>query len=85
MHLAAALGDATGAQPDADLAQLTGLPEVEGVAWGEGLWEISLTRTSDPARAMEAIVGAVPTSRIELRRPTLEDVFISLTGRELRE
>jgi ABC-2 type transport system ATP-binding protein len=52
-----------------------------------GLWEIP---THDPKallpRLLEAAeAGAVPYQQIHVRRATLEDVFLQLTGRSLRD
>jgi hypothetical protein len=43
-----------------------------------GAYEIGLTDGSDPSGAIREIVAAIPTARVELHRPTLEDVFIRI-------
>lgn len=57
------------------LQALPGLREVRGV---NGALEISLDERVDPQQAIRAIVATAPVSRVELRRPTLEDVFIQI-------
>ncbi len=63
---------------DADTTTLTALPCVESVTEENGAQAIALTQGSDPAAAIRDIVAAVPTSRIELHRPTLEDIFVQI-------
>ena len=36
----------------------------------------------DPAHAMQSVTAAVRVARIELKRPTLEDVFVRIAGGE---
>ena len=51
------------------------------------LLDFSLPDASTALPALLAVLGSagvVPTG-IEVRRPTLDDVFLSLTGRELRD
>ena len=64
--------------PDADVTSLSGVPNVQNVARSNGAYEISLRDGSDPSAAIREIVTAVPTARIELHRPTLEDIFIQI-------
>ena len=40
--------------------------------------EITVREGVDPAQAMQAVAAAVPPARLELRRPTLEDVFVRI-------
>jgi ABC-2 type transport system ATP-binding protein len=63
---------------DVDLSRLDGIPGVTRVEPSNGAFEISLTDGSDPSVAMREIVNALPTARVELHRPTLEDVFIQI-------
>ena len=44
----------------------------------EKAWEADIGDGVEPARALAALTSAVPVSRAELRRPTLEDVFIGI-------
>lgn len=63
-------------EPDSRL--LRALPGVEAIArLGDG-YEVSLADGADPSGVMRGIVEATAVSRIELRRPTLEDVFIHI-------
>lgn len=66
------LGDGT------DLAPLRALPLVESVERADGGYEVLLRAGTDPVDAMRAIIGAVPAARVELKRPSLEDVFVDL-------
>jgi ABC-2 type transport system ATP-binding protein len=67
--------------PGADLSVLMGVPGVRGVRGGEAdgsVHEVLLDDGTDLPEAMRGIVELTPMRRIELRRPTLEDVFIQL-------
>jgi ABC-2 type transport system ATP-binding protein len=64
--------------PTADVAVLGTLPEVECVGRLDETFEIVLREGTDPARVMPRIVQMVVPARMELSRPHLEDVFISL-------
>lgn len=66
--------------PGADVTPLSALAEVEGVARRDGAFEILLKEGTDPASAIRRIADAVAPARIELARPTLEDVFISIVS-----
>ena len=62
------------------LASVIGVDRVTADAGG---YRIELAAGADPARAMRDVTAALPTARVELRRPTLEDVFVQLaTGAE---
>jgi len=63
---------------EADVSALVRVPGVEQVGRADGAYEISLAGGTDPSDAMREIVAAIPTARVELHRPTLEDVFIQL-------
>jgi ABC-2 type transport system ATP-binding protein len=65
---------------DADLAPLRALPQVEAVEPGDRGWEILLVDGADPAEAIRRIAAAVPPARIELSRPRLEDIFVSIVS-----
>ena len=47
-----------------------------------GAFEITLAEGAEPGAAIQAMVAAVPAARVEIRRPTLEDVFIEVVTRE---
>jgi len=61
-------------------SRLGALPGVRSVghAGQRNTLEVRLDTGFDPARAMRSVVEALPVRRIELRRPTLEDVFVHL-------
>jgi hypothetical protein len=42
------------------------------------VWDVALDDRADPATVIPALVTAVTPSRVEIRRPTLEDVFVSI-------
>ncbi len=64
--------------PDAGVDSLNSVSGVRSVTRSNGAYEISLGDGSDPSVAMREIVTAVPTARVELHRPTLEDVFVQI-------
>jgi ABC-2 type transport system ATP-binding protein len=64
--------------PQADVQALATVQGVLDVRQEGAAWEIALAEGSDPAAVMRAIVAAAAPARIELRRPTLEDVFIAI-------
>jgi ABC-2 type transport system ATP-binding protein len=66
---------------DADLSPLAGLPEVESMSRSDGGCEIHLADGSNPGNAIPRLASAVPAARIEIARPRLEDIFISIVTR----
>ncbi|GAB4386364.1 MAG: ATP-binding cassette domain-containing protein [Phycisphaerales bacterium] len=69
--------------PNADLSVLSQIPGVRHVSQPQAgtLREITIQDDADPAAVMRALAGgAVVPSRLELRRPSLEDVFIELVS-----
>lgn len=58
------------------------LPGVESTVRTEGGVEVSLSGDVDASEVMRSIVERIPVARIELRRPTLEDVFIDIVTRD---
>ena len=66
----------------ADLQVLSALPGVQQVRRDGGSWDVSLQPSADPAAVIRAIACAVPPARIELRRPSLEDIFVSIVSAE---
>jgi ABC-2 type transport system ATP-binding protein len=64
--------------PLADLAPLERIDGVQDLARADGAWKIQLREGIDVARAMREVFGAVPAARLELHRPTLEDVFVQI-------
>ncbi len=69
--------------------QLPAWPLATGVALGDDARHIKVT-SAQPARTLVEMVKWIDAQGIELddvrlNRPTLEDVFIELTGKRLRE
>jgi ABC-2 type transport system ATP-binding protein len=66
--------------PGADVRGLASVPGVLDVRRDGVEWELSLDEHAEPARVIQAVASMVAPSRIEVRRPTLEDVFISIVS-----
>jgi ABC-2 type transport system ATP-binding protein len=64
----------------ADLSMLAKLPGVERVEPDDSGYKIFLVDGSNPAEAMHRIIDAATPARLELSRPRLEDIFISLVS-----
>jgi ABC-2 type transport system ATP-binding protein len=64
--------------PDADVSVLAKVPGVQQVRKDGGQWDLAIAPGVDPAGAIRAVVAALAPARVEVRRPTLEDVFISI-------
>jgi len=64
--------------PAADVGPLARLGGVARVRKDGSAWEVTLAAGASPASVMQQIAAAVPPARLELRRPTLEDVFIDI-------
>ncbi len=64
--------------PQADVGRIETLKGVMSVRREGTAWEVALEEKVDPAGIIREIAASVPPSRIELRRPTLEDVFIAI-------
>ena len=69
----------------ADVGAVRALPGVERCSATEGGYEVALREGADAARVMQSVIAAVPVARIELKRPTLEDVFVSIVAGGDRE
>jgi len=65
-------------QADAAAEPLRSLPGVESVTRDGTFWLLRLAEGAEPATTMRAAVAAVPAARVEIRRPTLEDVFVEI-------
>ncbi len=59
------------------LAGVAGIQSVERV---DGRYQVMLADGTEPAAAMRGLITAVPAARIELHRPTLEDVFVDIVA-----
>ena len=65
--------------PDADVAALSRFSGIRAVEHEGGAWRLSLTDTSDPGVRQSRHRGTeIPPARIELHRPTLEDIFVQI-------
>jgi len=62
----------------ADVAPLRALAEVERIEPSAEGYDIHLVDGSDPGAAIRRITSTLTPSRIELARPRLEDIFISI-------
>jgi ABC-2 type transport system ATP-binding protein len=70
-----------------DEAALAGLPSVEGVARDGSLWHLTVRQVHRAVPALLAVLSAegLQPSHLTTHHATLEDVFVSLTGRSLRD
>jgi ABC-2 type transport system ATP-binding protein len=64
--------------PESDVAALSRLPGIGAVEHESGEWKIHLADTSEPSAVIREIVAQVPPARIELHRPSLEDIFVQI-------
>ncbi len=64
--------------PNADVRGLAAVAGVLDARRDGPTWELSLDARADTAAAIRAVAAAVAPARIELRRPTLEDVFVDI-------
>jgi len=64
----------------ADEAPLRALPGIESVSRTEEGFELVLAPNTEPGGAMARIAATVPSSRIELARPNLEEIFIRIVS-----
>jgi ABC-2 type transport system ATP-binding protein len=71
--------------PAADVSALGRIAGVERVRRDGAAWEITLAPGAAAASVIQQAAAAVPPARVELRRPTLEDVFIDIARAESQE
>jgi ABC-type uncharacterized transport system ATPase subunit len=64
--------------PDADVAPLGAVAGVQQVTKDGSVWDLSLGPGAKPGPVIQAVAAAVAPVRVELQRPTLEDVFVSI-------
>jgi ABC-type uncharacterized transport system ATPase subunit len=66
----------------AEAARLAALPGVERAQWiaDRHMAELSVAREADPQAVMRAAIGMMPVRTVELRKTTLDDVFVELVG-----
>jgi ABC-2 type transport system ATP-binding protein len=70
-------------EPSADVEKLREIPGVRDIKREGASWEITLDENAGLAEAIPALAATVIPAHIQIRRPTLEDVFVSIvTGKE---
>ena len=62
----------------ADTAVFAGIDGVEKVVREGDTYRLDLRDDAEPVRVMRAVAAAVPPARLELHRPSLEDIFVGL-------
>jgi ABC-2 type transport system ATP-binding protein len=69
--------------PAADMEKIRQTPGVLDVRGENASWEITLDEKTDMAEAIPALATAIVPAHIQIRRPTLEDIFVSIvTGKD---
>jgi ABC-2 type transport system ATP-binding protein len=63
---------------DADIGSVSRLPGVAGISRESGRYEAAISESAEPSEVLGRIASVIDVARIELRRPTLEDVFIEI-------
>lgn len=63
---------------NAEPSALDNVDGVTGVEQEQGTWHVRLREGADPRRVLGELVAAVPPARVELHRPSLEDVFVDI-------
>ena len=66
--------------PAANVQTIRSVPGVRSLSREGGAWDVGLSDTATAASVIPAIVAAVTPARIEVRRPTLEDVFVNIVS-----
>jgi ABC-type uncharacterized transport system ATPase subunit len=66
--------------PQADLSPLRSIPEVEDLERTDHGCRVVLREGSSAPSVIPRLAIAVPPARIEIARPTLEDVFVKLVA-----
>jgi len=66
--------------PHADLSPLSALPEVEEITRTDHGCKVLLREGANAPSVIPRLALAVPPARIEIARPTLEDVFVKLVA-----
>ncbi|MCC6677501.1 MAG: ATP-binding cassette domain-containing protein [Phycisphaerales bacterium] len=67
---------------DVDSSSWASLPGVREVQQGGRGFDLRLTDDADPSAVMEAVTRTTRVRRMEIKRPSLEDIFIDLVGGE---
>ena len=66
---------------DADVAAaLREMPQLTAATRQDGYWSLELSATADLATAVQAVAARLAPRRLELRRPSLEDVFVEIAS-----
>lgn len=65
-------------EPDADIQPLASVPGVVDIARDGAAWNLTLQERTDPAAVIRDVAARMAPARIEVRRPTLEDVFVAI-------
>jgi ABC-2 type transport system ATP-binding protein len=68
--------------PSADLAPLNSVEGVVGTVRDGRVCTIALGEQADPARVIPLLAAAVAPARIELKRPSLEEIFVTIVEHE---
>lgn len=66
--------------PGSDISAVRNLQEVAHVTGTNSGYEIKLTDDSDTGIAIQKITAAITPARIELSRPSLEDIFVRIVA-----
>jgi len=66
--------------PLADVESLRSAPGVQGIEPDGPAWEITLENDAGPSTVIPALVHRVMPAQIQVRRPSLEDVFIGIVS-----
>ena len=65
-----------------DVGALNALPEIERCIAVNGHYEVTLRDGANASTAMRSVLAVVPAARIEMKRRSLEDVFVAIAGTE---
>ncbi len=68
--------------PNADVQALAAIPGVQHLRRDGAGWELFLGPSADRASVVQAVAAAIPPARLELRRPSLEDIFVDIVATE---
>ncbi len=66
------------ARAGADISAVSAVPGVAGVSGGGPTYEAAVADGEDPPQVLARIAQSMPLARVELRRPSLEDVFVEI-------
>ena len=67
-------------EPGADVNSLQALAGVAKITRDGGAYRIDLGEDAEPASMVRAVAAAIAPARLEIRRPSLEDIFIRLVA-----